>query len=142
VELALGEAQLADVDVDVADGGLGEALALRGLFPVLGQAGDAVAHEAAMERAAGEVRDALPEAAQDIVERQQGAAAELDDDGFLGLGQDGAAGPARAHRRVGSAGPAPPFGHRLRVQPVAVGQGAGAFLRPLELGSNTRRRSG
>jgi hypothetical protein len=33
-----------------------------------------------------------PEAAQDIVERQEGTAAELDDDGLLGLGQDGTAG--------------------------------------------------
>jgi hypothetical protein len=97
---------------------------------------------AAVERAARERRDGLAQAAQDVVERQQGAAAELDDDRLLGLGQHGAAGPPRAHRRVGGAGPRPPLRHRLRVQPMAGGQGAGAFLRRLELRSNTRRRSG
>ena len=98
--------------------------------------------QAAVQGAAGELGDRLAQAAEDVVERQQGAAAELDDDGLLGLGQDGAAGPARPHRRVGRAGPPPPLGDRLRVQPVAGGQGAGALLRRLELGSNTRRRSG
>jgi hypothetical protein len=142
VELAFGQAQLAGVDVDVADRGLGEAPALAGLLRVARQAGDAVPLQAAVERAAAERRDGLAQAAQDIVERQQGAAAELDDDRLLGLGQHGAAGPPRAHRRAGGAGPRPPLRHRLRVQPVAGGQGAGALFRPLELGSNTRRRSG
>jgi hypothetical protein len=142
VELALGQAQLAAVDVDVADRGLGEALAFGGLLAVPGQAGNAVPDQAAVQRAAGERRDGLPQATEDVVERQEGAAAELDDDRLLGLGQHGAAGPPRAHRRVRRAGPRPPLRHRLRVQPVAGGQGAGAFLRRLELGSNTRRRAG
>jgi hypothetical protein len=38
-----------------------------------------VPHEAAMERAAGERWDGLTEAAEDVIQRQQGAAAELDD---------------------------------------------------------------
>ena len=62
-ELALGQAQLADVDVDMADGGLGEALSPRDLLLVPWQAGDAVADQAAMKGAAGEAGDALPQAA-------------------------------------------------------------------------------
>ena len=55
-ELAGGEAQLADVDMDVADRGLGEAAAPRALLLGLGQAGNAVALQAAVERAAGQPR--------------------------------------------------------------------------------------
>jgi hypothetical protein len=141
-QLALGQAQLADVDVDVADRRLGEAAALRGLLLVPRQTGNAVPRQAAVERAAAEGRDSLAQAAQDVIERQQGAATELHDHRLFGLGQDGAAGFPGAHRRVGGAGPAAPLGHGLGVQPVAVGQGPGARLRRLELGSNTRRRSG
>jgi hypothetical protein len=91
-ELAFGEAQLADVDVDVADRGLGEALALGGLVVAPRQARDAVPRQAAVQRAAGERRGGLARAAEDVIERQQGAAAELDDDGLLRLGQEGVSG--------------------------------------------------
>ena len=87
-ELALGQAQLADVDVHVADLGLGEALALGSLLLALGQPGDAVAYQAAMEGAAGQLRDGVAQAAEDVVERQQ-CGAEIDDDGFLGFREDG-----------------------------------------------------
>jgi hypothetical protein len=122
--------------------GLGEALALGGFLLALRQAGDAVPLQAAVQGAAREGRDRLAQAAQDIVERQQGAAPELDDDGLLRLRQDGAARPARPHRPVAGGGTAAPLGDGLRVQPVAGGQGAGRLLRRLELGSNTRRRAG
>jgi hypothetical protein len=82
------------------------------------------------------------QAAQDVVERQQGAPPELDDDRLLGLGEHRAAGAARPHRGVGGRGALAPLGDRLRVQPVAGGQGAGRPLRRLELGSNSRRRAG
>jgi hypothetical protein len=141
-QLALGQAELADVDVDVADRGLREVLALGSLLLVPRQAGDAVTHQAAVQGAAAELGDRVAQAAQDVVQRQQGAAAELDDEGLLGLGQDGAARSARPHRGVRRASPAPPLRDRLRVQPVAGGQGAGAPLRRLELGPNTRRRPG
>jgi hypothetical protein len=42
-QLALGQAQLADVDMNIPDRGLGEGLALGGLHLALRQAGDAVA---------------------------------------------------------------------------------------------------
>jgi hypothetical protein len=142
VEFALGQAQLAGVDVDIADRGLGEAFTLRRLVLVLGQSGDAVADQAAVQGTTAERRDGLPQAAEDIVERQQGAAPERDDDRLLGLGEDAAAGLTRPHGRIGGAGSAPPFSHRLGVQVVLGGQGAGRRLRRLELGSNSRRRSG
>jgi hypothetical protein len=141
-ELALGQARFAHVDVDVADRGLGEALAPGGPLVALRQARDAVALQATVEGAAGERRDGLAQAAQDVVERQQGAPPKLDDDRLLGPGQDGAARPGRPHRPVGGRGPPPPLGDGLGVQPVAGGQGAGRRLRRLELGSNPRRRAG
>jgi hypothetical protein len=141
-ELALRQAQLADVDVHVADLGLGEALALGSFLCALGQPGDAVALQAAMQGAAGQLGDGLAQATQDIVQRQEGAPAELDDDRLLGLSEHRAPGPRRSHPRVGR-GPAPtPLGDGLRVQPVAGGQAAGRRLRRLELGSNSRRRAG
>jgi hypothetical protein len=69
-EPAFAEAQLADVDVDVADRGLGEASALGGLLRVSRQAGDAVAPQAAVQGAPGQPRDGLAQAAQHVVERQ------------------------------------------------------------------------
>src|SRR5215207_1086073 len=51
---------------------------------VPGQAGDAMPPQAAVQGAAREGRDRLAWAAQHIVQRQQGAAPELDDDGLLG----------------------------------------------------------
>jgi hypothetical protein len=128
--------------MDVADRGLGEALALRGSFLVAGQAGDAVALQAAMERAAAELGDGVPEGAHDVIERQQSATPELDDDRLFGLGEDGAAGLTRPHGRVGGGRAGAPLGDGLGVQAVLVGQGAGRRLRRLEFGSNARRRSG
>jgi hypothetical protein len=142
VEPAPGEAQLADVDADVADRGIGEATALGGLLVVAGQAGDAVAREAAVKRGATEAWDGFTQAAQDIIERQEGSPSGLDDDRLLGFGQGAAAGPRWPHRRVEGGGPPAPLGDGLGVQPVAGGQGAGALFRRLELGSNTRRRPG
>jgi hypothetical protein len=51
-ELAFGQAQLADIGVDIADPGLGEALPLGGLLLTLRQAGDAVPLQAAVQGAA------------------------------------------------------------------------------------------
>ena len=98
--------------------------------------------KAAVERAAGQPRDRVAQASKDIVQRQQRAAAELDDHGFLDRRQHSAAGIARPHRCIGRGGAPPPLGDRLRVQAVSGGQGPGALLRPLELGSNTRCRAG
>jgi hypothetical protein len=49
VELALGKTQLADINVDIADGRVGELAALGCLVRAFGQAGDAVSFQAAMQ---------------------------------------------------------------------------------------------
>ncbi len=99
-------------------------------------------NQAAVQGTARELGDALAQAAQNIVERKQSAAPELDDDGLLDLGQDGAARPSWSYRLVSRGGALAPLLDCLRVQPVAGGQGAGRLLRRLELGSNTRCRTG
>jgi hypothetical protein len=141
-QLALSQAQLADVDVDIADLGCSKALAPGRLLLALGQPRDAVADEAAMQGAARELGDGLAQAAQDVVQRQQRPAPELDHDRLFGLAQDRAARPRGSHRPIRGRGALAPFGDRLRVQPVAGGQVAGRLLRRLELGSNSRRRAG
>jgi hypothetical protein len=98
--------------------------------------------QAAVQGAARECRDRLAQTAQHIIERQQRTTPELDHDRLLGLGQDGAAWPAGAHRPISGRGALALLGNRLWVQPVADGQGAGRFLRCLELGSNSRPRAG
>ncbi|GGC72428.1 hypothetical protein GCM10011504_57460 [Siccirubricoccus deserti] len=106
-----------------------------------------MADQAAVQGTAAERQDGFAEAAEDVVEGQQGAAPELDDDRFLGLGEGGAAGLARPHRRITGAGAASPFPHGFGVQVVPGGQGVGRRFRRLvermrSTGSNTRRRSG
>ena len=61
VQLAIGVAQLAAVDVDVADRGLGEATALRHRL-VDRQTRDAVADEAAMQARTRQLRDLVAQA--------------------------------------------------------------------------------
>src|SRR5215212_11461715 len=113
VELAFRQAQLAGVDVHVADLCLGKALALGGLLLGFGQPRDAVPNQAAVKGAAGQRRDARAQAAQNIIKRQQGAAPELNDNGLLGLGQNRAARPAGPHRLVGGGGALTPLGDGL-----------------------------
>jgi len=82
-----------------------------------------------VERAAGQRRDALAQAAQNIVEGKQGAPPELNDNGLLGLGQNRAAGPSWPHRLIGGGGALAPLLDRLGVQSVAGGEDAGRLLR-------------
>ncbi len=142
VQLALGKAQLADVDVDIADCGVGELASFRWLVRVVGQAGDAVAFEASMQAGACQLRDGVAQASEHVVERQQGAAPELDHHGLLLRAQHGAVRRCRTHGSVGRGRTASPLGHGGAAQAVALGQGAGRLFRRLELGSNSRRRSG
>jgi hypothetical protein len=83
VEFALLGSDLGDVDVEVADRVGLEALAGRLVAIGLGEARDAVAHEAAMQRRARQVRDAGLQGVEAVVQRQQGVAAEGDDDRLL-----------------------------------------------------------
>ena len=58
--------------------------------------------ESAMKRAAAELWDGLLQAVHNVIERHQGAAPELDDDGLLGFRQDwcyGAGVAPSVHRR-------------------------------------------
>jgi len=142
VDLAFGQTQLADVDMDVTDGGLGEAATLRQRLCARGKAADPVAFEAAMKGAAGELRNAVTQAAENVVEGQERPPPELDDDRFFDRGQHRAPRIARPHRGIGGCRASPPLRHRLRVQAVTLGKGPGARFRRLELGSNTRRRAG
>jgi hypothetical protein len=140
-QLAVGVAQFAAVDVHVADLVGLEALALVGRLRCR-QTRDAVTLQAAMQSASAEAGDGVAQAAQDIVERQQGPAPELHDDRFLGGRQNRALGRLGSHSGIAGHAPAAPFGDRLRVQPVEGGKGPATRLRRLELGSNTRRRAG
>ncbi len=141
VQLALGGAQLATVRMDIADFGFFEALLFGRAVLGFRQSGDAMALEAAMERAAGEGGNAVAQAAEHVIERQQGSRAELDDDGLLGLGQHGAAWLG-SQGCVGGGGPLGPFQDGLGVEAVLGGEGAGRRLRRLEFGSNSRRCAG
>ena len=101
-----------------------------------------MANQAAVQGTATEGREGLPQAAEDVVEWQQAAPPELDDDGLLDGGEDATLGLARPHGSIGDVGPNAPLCQSLGVQAVLGGQGAGWRLRCLELGSNARRRSG
>ena len=56
-----------------------------------------------MQAGPGKIGDAVAQASQDVVERQQNAAPELDDHGLLGRGQHGAAWDCWFHGGVGGA---------------------------------------
>lgn len=142
VKLAIGKTQFTRVNVDVTDPRLGEAPALHSLLFAPWQARDAVPLQAAMQSTTGELRDGLPKAAEHVIQWQQRVASELNNHRFLDLRKYRAVGIARSHRSIDGRGALPPLGDRLRVQAVPRRKGPGAFLRRLELGSNTRRRSG
>lgn len=68
-EPSFGMAKLAGIDVDITDLGLGEASPLRCFLAIVGQPGDPVALEAAMQGASGQCWDSLPQAPQHIIQR-------------------------------------------------------------------------
>ena len=102
VDLAVGVAQLAAVDVDVTDRRLGEATAL-GHRLAGRQTRDAVAFEAAVQARSRQLRDLVAQAAHDVVQRQQCALAEGDDHRLLDRRQHRAAWVTRSHTYVGRA---------------------------------------
>ena len=83
VELAPLGPDLGNVELKEADGVGLEALADRLVAIGLGQAGDAVALEAAMQRRARQVRDGRLEGIEAVIQRQKGVMAEGNDDRLL-----------------------------------------------------------
>jgi hypothetical protein len=140
-QLAMGMAQLAAVDMHVAD--------LVSLEPLarLSRLGcrktrDALLLQTTMQGGATEPRDRVTQAAQNIVEWQQCPPPELNHNRFFGRCQDRASGRLRSHWRIRRHRPFAPFRDCLGVQSVLGSKGAVTFLRRLELGSDTRRRAG
>lgn len=72
---AFGGPELGAVDVNVANLGFAECFALGAGLLAFGQPGDAVALQAAVQRASGELGDAVLKATHNVVEWQQGASA-------------------------------------------------------------------
>src|SRR3712207_6828398 len=100
VQLALLGADLGDVEVEVADRVDLEALLSGGTALRLGQPGDAVPGETAMEIGAREARDGWLEGVEAVVQGQQRVPAKGDDDGFLLGAEDGRASLLRSHPAV------------------------------------------
>lgn len=99
-ELAVGMLDLAAVDVNASD--LIDLEAFPGFRRLgFGRPGDAVALEAPMQGAAAEIWDGVLEAAHHIVQRQQGPAPELHDDGLFSRGEHRAFGLFGIHRALG-----------------------------------------
>ena len=95
-----------------------------------------------MQTRARELWDAFTQAAHHIVQRQQGCAPELHDDGLFGRGKHRALGLSRAHWRVCRRGATSPLRDGRATQSITLGQDAGLFFRRLELGTNSRRCTG
>jgi hypothetical protein len=121
-ELSLLAADLADIEVEVADGVALEALLLCLSALSLGQAGDAVAFQQPVQAGAGQVWDLRLQGEQHIVERQRRLLAESHDGCFLQQRQHCRARRFRPHRAVLNAGPPTPLQDRFGVDPVVFGE--------------------
>ena len=100
------------VQAHVADRRICEASSLGGLFPAVRQARDAVSQKTSVKAGSCELRNAVPQATEHIVERKQRPPTELDDHCFLDRREHGALWIARAHGRIRGGCPRPPFGKR------------------------------
>src|SRR6195952_3685076 len=94
VEFAVGQSKFTDIDVDIADGCIGELTALCAFVGILWQPRDAMPPEAAMQARSCELWDGVAQASEHIVERQQRPTTEFDDHGLLGWRQYRAVGRA------------------------------------------------
>ncbi len=110
-------AQFTNVDVDVTDLRQGETSAFGSGLCAFGQA-----------REGG---DLLAQVAQDVVEWQQRATTELDDDDLLGLGEDRAAWPGRSHPRISCERAPTPLGDGLQSSARSGWPGCGSLLATL-----------
>lgn len=101
--------------MEVADGVILELFAGWAGSIEVRQAADAMALEAAMQSRASEMRDGGLESVEAIVEREQSAFAEGDNDGFFIRGESGGTRLLRSHGSVIDAGTPPPLLDRLGV---------------------------
>ena len=141
IEFAFISSQMADVQVKVADGIGFEAL-LHWLAVRLRQAVYAMTLKATMQAGAGQMRDYLLQRVEAIIKRQQGLCPEGNDHGLLLLAEDGRARLFGTHRQVLDGIALLPFGDRLWVDAIALGQLGYALLTILYLLAGRLCRSG
>jgi hypothetical protein len=116
---------------------------LRGLFALaVGNATDAIAFEASVERRTAESRDHRFQANQAIVKRKARAFAEDDDQRLLDYVEHGRGRLFRPHARVRRRAPAPPFGDCFWIEPEPDGEGPVGLPALLDLASELRGRAG
>ena len=100
VELAFFGSDLRDVDVEIADRVVREAVLLRLVTLHLGKAADTMPFEAAVQAGSRQMRDRRLQAVQAIVERQQRMPPEGNHDGLLVGCEDGRVRLLRSHWRI------------------------------------------
>src|SRR3546814_12558946 len=98
--------------------------------------------QAAVQGAAAEVGDGVPQAAQHVVQWKQRLLAEGNHDGFLAPRQHRALRRIRTHRRIACRGQLATLANGLGFQAVEGGEGPTTILRRLGLGSNKSSRAG
>ncbi|AMB45849.1 hypothetical protein Y590_13085 [Methylobacterium sp. AMS5] len=128
VQLALFGADLCDIDMEVADRILLEALLLGLVAFDFRQAADAVPLQAPVQAGAGQMGDRGLQTVEAVVQRQQGMPPESDDDRLLLRCQNGRARLLRTHGRVGRRLPITPLLDRRRADAVAFSRRSHAFL--------------
>src|SRR5471032_2110509 len=113
------------------------------LFPgIIGrQPRNPIPLKAAVQGAPAEIRDRVPQASENVIQREERPASELDDDRFFGGGQYRTFW-LRPHWRVRGLGSVTPFQDGFDVEPVLAGEETGRRFRRFELGSNSRGRTG
>jgi hypothetical protein len=142
VELAFFRAYLGDIEVEEPDRVDLEGLLRRLVAIDLGQSGNTVTLQAAMQGRTGQVRDAGLQGIEAIIQRQQGMLAEGDNDRLFLLGEHRGFWRLWSHWRIGDHGPALPLGDRLGVHPEAAGQGPYARLTMLYRSTDRLCRAG
>ena len=129
VESTLSCLDLGNIDVEITEGvGLELALARSGGLDI-GQSGDAMPLQAAVQRRPRQVRNSGLKGIQAVVQRQQSMPTECHHHGLVLRGQHGRLGLSRSCWQVMDRAAGFPFGDGFRIDPVALG----SLARPLRL---------
>ena len=121
VKLAGLRPDLGDIDVEIAERvSLELAFAWGGALE-LGQSGDAVTLQTAVQAGAGQVRDGRLQRVEAVVERQQGVPPEGHDDRLVLQAEHAGTGLLRPHARIGAVLARAPLLDRGRADAVALG---------------------